>query len=273
MRQPQPQPMRPLDQCSVDALRRVRYLLTDIDDTLTDAGRLGAPAYGAIAALGEAGIQVAPVTGRPAGWCDHIARMWPVAGVVGENGAFYFRYLHEQRRMIEHFRQSEPERRRNREKLEALRAHILEQVPGTGVPSDQPYRQTDLAIDFAEDVDRLDEAAIDDIVALFEAAGARAKVSSIHVNGWFGDFDKLSTSRLFLDEAFGLDLARDGETIAYIGDSPNDEPMFEAFSMSVGVANAADFLDRIQHPPSWVTTARGGAGFVELARALIGACG
>jgi hydroxymethylpyrimidine pyrophosphatase-like HAD family hydrolase len=171
--------------------------------------------------------------------------------------------------MIEHFRQSEPERRRNREKLEALRAHILEQVPGTGVPSDQPYRQTDLAIDFAEDVDRLDEAAIDDIVALFEAAGARAKVSSIHVNGWFGDFDKRSTSRLLLAEQFDIDSERENTAVAYIGDSPNDEPMFEAFQMSVGVANVADFLDRIEQPPAWVNEARGGAGFVELAEALL----
>ena len=261
--------MRPLSQCPVDALREIRYLLTDIDDTLTDAGRLGAAAYGAIEALSEAKITVLPVTGRPAGWCDHIARMWPVAGVVGENGAFYFRYLHEQRRMVERFRQSAAERRRNRARLEALEDQILAAVPGAGVASDQPYRLSDLAIDFAEDVARLDDAAIDRIVALFEGAGARAKVSSIHVNGWFGDFDKRSTSRLLLSEQFDIDPEQENSAIAYIGDSPNDEPMFEAFQMSIGVANVADFLGRIEHPPAWVTEARGGAGFVELARTLL----
>ena len=260
--------MRPLSQCPVGALRAIRYLLTDIDDTLTDAGRLGAAAYGAIEALAQAGIAVLPVTGRPASWCDHIARMWPVAGVVGENGGFYFRYLHERRRMLERFRQNAAERQENRAKLEALKLRILEAVPGAGVASDQPYRRTDLAIDFAEDVARLDDAAIDRIVALFEGAGARAKVSSIHVNGWFGDFDKRSTSRLLLAEQFDIDSERENTAVAYIGDSPNDEPMFEAFQMSVGVANVADFLDRIEQPPAWVTEARGGAGFAELARAL-----
>jgi hypothetical protein len=263
--------MRPLSQCPVDALAQIRFLLTDIDDTLTDGGRLGAAAYGAIERLRDAGIAVVPVTGRPAGWCDMIARFWPVAGIVGENGAFYFRYRHEDRRMSAWYSQDEAARRVNRTRLEALKVQILAEVPGTAIPSDQAYRLTDLAIDFAEDVPRLNDAAIDRIVALFEAAGASAKVSSIHVNGWFGDFDKLTTSRRLLSQEHNLDLAKDARVVAFIGDSPNDAPMFRAFELSVGVANVADFLDRIETPPTWVAAGRGGAGFVELTEALLAA--
>jgi hypothetical protein len=263
--------MQPLARFAASARAAVRAVLTDIDDTLTDGGRLGAAAYGAMEALTEAGIAVVPVTGRPAGWCDHIARMWPVAGVVGENGAFCFRYDRGNRRMIRHFWRSEAQQADDRRRLDDLRARILAEVPGTRIPSDQPYRLADLAIDFAEDTGPLEAAAIDRILALFEAAGARAKVSSIHVNGWFGDYDKLAMSRRFLAEHLGLDPDRDNDRIVYVGDSPNDAPMFQAFRHSVGVANVREFLDRIETPPAWVTDGRGGAGFVELSQALLAA--
>jgi hypothetical protein len=199
------------------------------------------------------------VTGRPAGWCDMIARFWPVDGVVGENGAFWFRYDHAARRMARQFFNSGGHRAR----LDALAGEILSSVPGAAVASDQAYRAADLAIDFAEDVGPLPAADVDRIVALFEAAGASAKVSSIHVNGWFGDYDKLSTALAFLDGKFGR------EEIAFIGDSPNDEPMFRHFPNGVGVANVRDFASRMQVLPAWITERRSGAGFVEFAETLL----
>jgi len=261
--------MRPLADFPAAGRRRIQVVLTDIDDTLTDGGRLSGAAYGAMETLATAAIAVVPVTGRPAGWCDHIARMWPVAGVVGENGAFYFRYDRVSRRMLRRFWRTAAERADDRRRLEALRQRILAEVPGAAVPSDQPYRMADLAIDFAEDVARLNEAAIDRIVGLFEAAGARARISSIHVNGWFGDYGKLAMSRRFLRAELGLDLERDNDRIVFVGDSPNDAAMFAAFEASVGVANVRDFIGRIETPPAWVARARGGAGFVELSQALL----
>ncbi|HEU0290571.1 MAG TPA: HAD hydrolase family protein, partial [Burkholderiales bacterium] len=91
--------MLPLSEFPVEVRRSIRGVLCDIDDTLTTGGRLTAGAYGAMERLQQAGLPVIPITGRPAGWCDHIARMWPVAAVVGENGAFYFRYVHGKRVM------------------------------------------------------------------------------------------------------------------------------------------------------------------------------
>ncbi|HEV8391002.1 MAG TPA: HAD-IIB family hydrolase [Dongiaceae bacterium] len=263
--------MRPISSLPADAARDLVGLFTDIDDTLTTDGVLPAAAYEALERLHESGLAVVPVTGRPAGWCDMIARFWPVAGVVGENGAFYFRYERAARRMIRHFAAGPAERAQNRRKLDALAQHILAEVPGAAIASDQLYREADLAIDFREDVAPLPPASIDRIVALFEQAGAVAKVSSIHVNGWFGAYDKLSMVRMFVRDALGLDLAAARSLFVFCGDSPNDEPMFDFFPLACGVANVRDFAARMKALPSFVSTERGGAGFVEIANRILSA--
>jgi hypothetical protein len=219
--------------------------------------------------LHDAGLVVVPITGRPAGWCDMVARFWPVSGVVGENGAFHFRYDHKARKMIRHFAASPAERAGNRRKLEALGERILKDVPGAAIASDQLYREADLAIDFREDVEPLPPEAIDRIVALFHEAGAVAKVSSIHVNGWFGQYDKLSMTRVFVRDALGLDLEATRSQFVFCGDSPNDEPMFRFFPYGCGVANVRDFASRMSTLPAFVSEARGGAGFVEIANRIL----
>ena len=259
--------MQPITHMSLDRLKKIIVLLTDIDDTLTENGLLPAASLVAIERVEQAGIAVIPVTGRPAGWCDHIARMWPVAAVVGENGAFYFSYDRRRRKMRQCFAKNEQERGRDRERLELLRTQIVSEVPGAGIASDQDYRIADLAIDFREDVDPLPEKEIKQIVRIFEENGATAKISSIHVNGWFGTYDKLSMTRICLRDLLGVDVDRDNEKIGYVGDSPNDSPMFHCFENSVGVANVADFA--VDFPPKWITTRRCSGGFVEFAELLL----
>ena len=263
--------MTPLAAMPAAARARVDLVLTDIDDTLTTDGLLTADAFSALWRLHDAGYRVVPVTGRPAGWCDHIARMWPVTGVVGENGALAFAYDRENR-VMRALHAAPPEARdRDRQRLEQLREAILAAVPGAGVASDQPYRLYDLAIDFREDVAPLDDASVARILGLFEAAGATAKVSSIHVNGWFGAFDKLSMIRRFCREQLGLDLdaAEDRSRAVYVGDSPNDEPAFAFFENSIGVANVLAFGAQLLRPPRFVTAAPAGEGFAEVAVALL----
>ena len=75
--------MRPLCEFPQEDLRKIKFILTDIDDTLTTNGRLPAKSYHALEKLHQASFKVIPITGRPAGWCDHFARMWPVDAVVG----------------------------------------------------------------------------------------------------------------------------------------------------------------------------------------------
>ncbi len=262
---------RPLADFPPDRMARLGGVLFDIDETLTTEGRLTTLAYGALERLHDAGLVTVPITGRPAGWCDHIARMWPVDAVVGENGAFYFRYDGKARRLFKRFLADEEERAENRRRLAALGDRILAAVPGAGLASDQPYREADLAIDVCEDVAPLSRPGVERILAMFEAAGARAKVSSIHVNGWFGDYDKLGMTRLLFAESFGIDLDSQRATFVFVGDSPNDAPMFSYFPNAVGVANVLDFADRLTAWPAFVTRGRSGAGFAELAEAVLSA--
>jgi hypothetical protein len=212
-----------------------------------------------------------PVTGRPAGWCDLIARQWPVDAVVGENGAFWFAYDDATRRMRRHHAKRAAQRAADRARLDAVRDAVLAQVPGAAVAADQFGREADLAIDFREDVAPLDAAAVARIVAIFEAHGAVAKVSSIHVNGWFGDWDKRTTATRLLAERFDLDVTDPvvAAQVVYVGDSPNDAPLFAAFPNAVGVANVNDFRGQLPAEPTWVTCGRGADGFVELAQALL----
>mgnify|MGYP002400609865 CR=1 FL=1 len=265
--------MKPLAEFPPEELRALRGVLADIDDTLTTHGRLHAVAYGALEALREAGLLVIPVTGRPAGWCDHIARMWPVDAVVGENGAFWFRHDAAAGRLVKRYVIGDAERRRRAEHLEAIAARVLAEVPGAAIASDQPYREADLAIDFREDVPPLGREAVARIVAVMESEGLTAKVSSIHVNGWFGGYDKLSTTRRMLAEDFGVDAGAERERFVFAGDSPNDQPMFAWFPNAVGVANVREMADLMTALPRYVTPSAGSAGFAELAKAILEARG
>ena len=192
-------------------------------------GRLEAAAYGALERLRAAGLLVVPVTGRPAGWCDHIARMWPVDAVVGENGAFWFRHDARAGRLVKRYVVEDAERARRAERMSAIAARILREVPGCAVASDQPYREADLAIDFREDVPELPRAAVARIVAIMEEEGLTAKVSSIHVNGWFGGYDKLATKRLMLRWDFGIDAAAERVPIVFVGHLHNAQPTVRIF--------------------------------------------
>ncbi|TNE87081.1 MAG: HAD family phosphatase [Deltaproteobacteria bacterium] len=249
-------PVAELDRARCEGLVGV---FCDIDDTLSWEGRLVPAAFAALASLQKARLRVIPITGRPGGWVDHIARMWPVDGVVGENGGLWF-YMDEHG-LVRRFLQSAEERAENRARLDALASRILREVPGTALASDQTYRDLDLAIDFCEDVEPLSDAEIDRIVACFDEAGCTSKVSSIHVNGWYGDFDKLTGCTRLVQDLYGE--ALDPAKWAYFGDSANDEPMFAFFEASIGVANVRDFLPRMKAHPAFVTEGSGGHGFAE----------
>ena len=216
--------MKPLSELDPSGVRAV---LVDIDETLTTDGKLTAQAYGALERLSRAGLRVIPVTGRPAGWCDHIARMWPVEAVVGENGAFYF--SHAGKRLHKRFHDDAGTRAQKRKRLDAVAAQILASVPGCALASDQPY----------------------------------------HVNGWFGEYDKLAMTRRLFAERFGLDLDAANSEVVFAGDSPNDSPMFGFFRNSVGVANVRRFEHFLPEKPKYVTLRDAGAGFAELADHLL----
>jgi HAD superfamily hydrolase (TIGR01484 family) len=254
----------PLREIPAERCRELRLLFTDIDDTITAEGRLPASTFECLWALEQAGVRAVAVTGRPAGWCDHIARMWPVAGVVGENGALIYSYDRQRRRMERTYLIPEEERREGQRRLARIRERALAEVPGCAVAADQPFRVADLAIDYREDVGPLSEAEVQALCRIIESEGATYKISSIHINCWFGDFDKVRGVRRFLaDRGQDLDAPEVQDSALFIGDSPNDEPMFQALAASIGVANIRPFLDRLTYPPAYITERPAAFGFAE----------
>ena len=254
---------------TLDTAQNLEGVFFDIDDTFTTRGRIPPSAFTMLWELKQAGLKVVPITGRPAGWCDHIARMWPVDAVVGENGAFYFQLDEKAGKLAKRFRESDEVRREKRGRLERIEREVLSLVPGTAIASDQSYRETDLAIDFCEDVPPLDWADIERICEIFRSHGATCKVSSIHVNGWFGDYDKLGMTRIMAGELWESTWKRKETASFSAGDSPNDEPMFRFFPHSAGVRNVLRFVDRMQHLPVFVADREGGEGFAEIAETVL----
>ncbi|TCW60911.1 HAD-IIB family hydrolase [Treponema sp. J25] len=264
--------MRPIQELTDTQARGVKYVLMDIDDTLTKEGKLVPEAYRALWDLHSAGLRCIPVTGRPAGWCDLIARQWPVDAVVGENGALVFweeattggeglpvlkQYFHPHA-----VRNSDP-------RLKDILTEVLQIDARLRVAKDQPFRLFDIAVDFAEEEPVLPLDTAVRVAELARSHGAHAKVSSIHVNMWMGNYDKLSMARDFLRERFGWDPAEGKEEVIFVGDSPNDEPMFAAFPLSCAVANIRNYTHLIKHGPAFVANRDGGDGFAEIAEQLL----
>ncbi len=256
--------MIPFNKISPDILADIRYIMCDIDDTITSDGKLTAEAYSALWNLSLQGYRVIPVTGRPAGWCDLIVRQWPVDAVVGENGAFVYYIENGHKNIFTHPSVAAGD---IQGRLKELEIACLNAVPGCRVAKDQFARVYDLAIDFCEEPPYLDIKAAEKIRDICLNMGAVAKVSSIHVNAWFGNYDKLSMALMFLKEFYGEEDAKN--SVLFFGDSPNDEPMFSYFNSSCAVANIKPFVDKMAYLPRYVTEKEGGAGFTEAATYIL----
>jgi HAD superfamily hydrolase (TIGR01484 family) len=264
--------MQPLAALPPAQLQRIMGVFTDVDDTFTTRGRLTAEAMAALESLLASGIRVVPVTGGPAGWCDHIARSWGVDAVIGEGGAFYFYVDPASGKLRKRFWHDDETRAQKRQMMEAARDSLLAEFPGLTLSSDQPYRELDLAIELrsARGV-RLPEIIRNDVIAILKRRGMTAKTSSIHINAYFGEYDKLEMAKLLTRELWGQDLETARDEWLFIGDSTNDAAMFDFFPASVGVANVREVVDQMSTPPKYVTEHEGGAGFAEVARALLAA--
>lgn len=251
--------MKPINELTKEDVSSLAYVLFDIDDTITTEGKLTAEAYQRLWSLKEASLKVIPITGRPAGWCDLIARQWPVDGVVGENGALAYWEEEGVLKRLYH-----PNAVKNTHPVLArIKERVLQEVPQSRVAQDQFARLFDLAIDFAEEEPKLSLVEAEEIQKICTQEGAIAKVSSIHVNTWMGEYSKLEMSELFLTERYGYDPHRDMNKVIFFGDSPNDEPMFAHFPLTTGVASIGDYRHLIEHLPTFITQKTAGAGFCE----------
>lgn len=257
---------RPFADCPDAELAQVVGVLTDIDDTLTHEGAIEPEALAALGALRSAGLPVIAITGRPMGWSEPFARAWPIDAIVAENGAVAL-FMHEGSLHVE-YAQDEPTRAHNARRLAEVAQRVLHEVPGATLARDSAGRVTDIAVDHSEFA-HLDEAAIARVVALMQSAGMNATVSSIHVNGWFGDHDKLSGARWIVRRRFGRDVEAERGRWLYVGDSTNDQLMFARFPLSVGVANLMRFAAQLHTWPAWITEGERGRGFAQVAQRLL----
>jgi HAD superfamily hydrolase (TIGR01484 family) len=244
--------------------------MTDIDDTLTRDGAIEPAALAALRALAAAGLPVIAITGRPLGWSLPFARAWPVAAIVAENGAVAL--LRAGERVLTEYAQDEATRAANTQRLQAVAARVLQDVPGALLAQDSAGRVTDIAIDHSE-FTHLPPERVAQAVALMQQAGMTATVSSIHINGWFGDHNKWTAARWMVQRLFGRDLLAEGERErwVYVGDSTNDQLMFERFPLSVGVANLQRFAAELRVWPAYITQGERGTGFAEVAQAVLAA--
>jgi hydroxymethylpyrimidine pyrophosphatase-like HAD family hydrolase len=289
--------LRPLDELPRARLARLRGVLTDIDDTLTRDGTIEPEALAALQALADAGVPVIAITGRPAGWSEPMVRAWPVLAIVTENGAVMLRRgpdeSHGRGRdlgepllplgagepLVQSHGPGEPQgelrvdytvdaatRAANWQRLQACAADIVAHIPGATQARDSAGRLTDIAIDHSE-FTPMDQAAIAAVVATMRRHGLTATVSSIHINGWIGGHDKLSAAHWAVQACLGIEFVADDWL--YVGDSTNDELMFEHLPMSVGVANVARFVAVMRALPAYVTQAERGVGFAEVVAALL----
>ena len=273
--------MQPLALWPGPTRQRIFGVLTDIDDTLTTDGAITPDALAALADLKAAGLHVIAITGRPVGWSEPFAASWPVDSIVAENGAVALlpknmdknslqRFPEKREQLSKIYQQDATTRAANYARMQQVLADIEARVPGARRATDSAGRETDIAIDHSE-FTQLPQAAIDACVAIMRAAGMMATVSSIHINGWYGAHNKLEGARWIVRELLGRDLDAELSHWVYVGDSTNDQLMFEHFENSVGVANIARFVPQLTHLPRYVTQGERGAGFAELARAILAA--
>lgn len=256
--------MQLIQSADISAFRDIRFVLTDMDETLTFNGRLAAKTYMALERLQGAGIKVIPVTAAPAGWCDQMARMWPVDGVIGENGGFFFSRKEDGHGVKRYFWHNDEARKKISERLLSIGEQVKSILPEARFADDQPFRLTSVAFS-----NSTEHNLRESILAVLTEAGADVTVNNLWLLGWLGGYDKLAMTQRVLKEFYDIDINCEQSSILYSGDSTNDAPLFSFFEHTVGVSTITDYLDQIPKSPRWVTKGPGGAGFVEMVDAVL----
>ena len=260
--------MKPLSSWPLSARNNILGVLTDIDDTLTTEGSITQEALQALSDLKTAGLMVIPITGRPIGWSMPFASTWPVDAIVAENGAVALVHDTATNHVKKIYQNNLSTRSSNFQEMQRISQRILKEIPGTFMAQDSHGRETDIAIDHSE-FHQLSKEKIQQVVQLLENEGMTVTISSIHINAWFGDHNKWLGAQWILKELTGRDLKRELDQWVYVGDSTNDQVMFEHFTHSVGVANIRRFENDLKHLPQYITQQERGAGFAEVQKSLL----
>lgn len=258
--------MRALAELPAAEARGLVGLLFDLDDTVLSHGVLTREAYEAIWTLHEAGLRLVAVTGRPSGWGEVIARQWPIDGAVTENGAVHV--VRDGKGVALQLDGDARAVAERRARLDALVVAVAKAMPHVRLADDVHARRSDVAWDIGER-ERLEPSAIAELAALVVANGARTTRSSVHLHASFERDDKASGAIRFVTSRFGDDAGAALHRWAFVGDSGNDAACFAAFKTTFGVDNVRAYARTLSVPPRWISPSARGAGFAEIARALV----
>lgn len=258
--------MKSLEHLTIGEAAKVSFLLTDVDDTITTEGKLKPIALKALYDLQDAGIRTICVTGGSAGWGDTYLRQWPVEAVLSESGAVC---LYRKDGAIVRYVHPSIQQEGYAQRKAALIERVLSSVPGSKLSSDQFARLFDVAFDHGSEPPYLDAVQIAKVVEICNEMGAGTAVSSIHVNAWFGSYDKYRGTKAFFTDVLGLDETTMVTQSCYCGDAPNDQVMFSHFPLSFGVGNIRKHAKRMQVLPPYASVGQGGAGFAEIVHELL----
>ena len=259
--------MKPLSSWPQTTRTKIMGVFTDIDDTLTTEGAITPDALQALHNLKAESLMVIPITGRPVGWSIPFSSTWPVNAIVAENGAVALLHNTQTSQVIKIYQQDLATRNHNFQEMQRIAKRVLQEIPGTLMAQDSLGRETDIAFDHSE-FHHLSQEQIQQVTKLLQEEGMTATVSSIHINAWFGDHNKWHGAQWILKQLTGRDLKQELDQWVYVGDSTNDQVMFEHFTYSVGVANIKRFEKELKHLPKYISKQERGAGFAEVARLL-----
>ena len=260
--------MQPLSSWPKAHRAKIAGVFTDIDDTLTTEGAITPDALQALHDLRAADFLVIAITGRPVGWSIPFASTWSVDAIVAENGAVALLHNPATKQVKKIYQQDQATRTQNFQAMQRIAQRVLQEIPGTVMAQDSSGRETDIAFDHSE-FHHLSPEKIQQVINLLKQEGMTATVSSIHINAWFGDHNKWHGAQWILKKLSGRDLKQELDQWVYVGDSTNDQVMFEHFTHSVGVANIKRFENELKHLPKYITSKERGAGFAEVANALL----
>ena len=254
-------PTSPLSEfVAADLFKNCSLVATDMDGTLTQLGKFTPALLQALEDLAAAGIEVLIVTGRSAGWVSGLVTYLPVAGAIAENGGIF--YLNQSKPGVALTRILDIAA--HRQQLAATFAKLQSEFPKIRESTDNRFRITDWTFD----VQGLDPAQLQRLGFLCQQLGWSFTYSNVQCHIKPLRQDKAAGLLQVLREFFPQYTP---EQILTVGDSPNDETLFDPsyFPVSVGVANVLDYVSQLTHQPAYVTTSAEGEGFCELARYLL----
>jgi HAD superfamily hydrolase (TIGR01484 family) len=252
---------QPITAILPNRLQNVRLIATDMDGTLTRKEKFSSLLLHTLESLAAANFEVIIVTGRSAGWVEAIAHYFPIRGAIAENGGlFYDSYTHSSQlltdidNIIIH-----------RQQLAQTFQLLQSKFPQLQESSDNCFRLTDWTFDVAG----LTVAQLEQINSICQQKGWSFTYSTVQCHIKPLQQDKAIALQQVVKKSFS---ALQPEQIVTVGDSPNDQSLFDAskFPLSVGVANINSYRELLQYQPIYITHQGEVEGFRELAKLLIG---